>query len=708
VYQWRKDGTNLANGTKFSGVLTPGLVISNVAAAELGAYTLFVTNSAGSTNSSAASLIKLVSSPSPSTSYEYAILTNNPMAYWRLNEAVDPSTNPPCYDYIGGGIGTYGSTALKANGPQPGLFPGFENTNTAVQSTAFDAQSVTSVSPLFLNTNTVTFAAWIYPIGAQQEFAGLFWSHAGSTAAGLSYGNHFTTPSSVGQLNYMWNLGTTWTFVSGLTIPSDQWSFVALVISPSSGTLYLGTGGPLTNAVNSIPHQNELWNGPAVIGIDPLYSPERVFNGVIDEVAIFNRSLTLDQVNTLYNIGRGVVQPVPPSFTGDAPASQVLYAGRTARFKATATGSLPLVYQWRRNNTNISNSGNISGAQTDTLTISNVGAADVGDYTVKVTNSVAAITSSPPASLAIAVPSGKGYEASVRAANPIAYWRLNETGDPSTNTPAFDYWGGFAGTYGYAALNGFNSIGGPQPPEFPEFEATNSGLESPPTAQNSWVTVPPLNLNTNTVTIALWLQPATDPVQDFAGLFFSREASANVNGVGLRYGTNGQLGYVWNLGATETSQFSTGLYPPEGQWSFACLVVEPTRATIYLYNTNGLASATNTISHTAESWDGHGLIGYDGGFFNHNFPGLIDEVAVFNYAFTPAQVLSLYNSAFSTALPPVRLTIQQAGPNIVVSWPQGVLQEANDLTGTWTTNNATSPYTNPAPGARKFYRVILR
>src|SRR5205085_228451 len=134
----------------------------------------------------------------------------------------------------------------------------------------------------------------------------------------------------------------------------------------------------------------------------------------------------------------------------------VLYAGRTARFRAPADGSSPLVYRWQKNGINISDGGSISGAQTDSLTISNVAVADAGAYTLAVTNSVGAITSAPPATLTIVAPTGKGYEAAVRAAAPVAYWRLNETGDPSTNTPAFDYWGGFAGRYETNAQNGFN------------------------------------------------------------------------------------------------------------------------------------------------------------------------------------------------------------------------------------------------------------
>ncbi len=701
VYQWKKDGTNLINGTKFTGALTDTLSISNLASTELGAYWLFVTNSGGSTNSAQAMLTAVVPPPPPSANYGYAVLTNNALAYWRLNETVDPSTNPPTYDYISGGIGSYGSATLKANGPRPSdAFPGFESTNSAVECTASTDQSWVTVPPLYLNSNSVTFTAWIHPNGAQPEFARIFWSHAGATAAGMSYGDHYASPSSVGQLTYTWNQGGTRAIASGLVIPSDQWSFVALVISPTNGTLYLGSGGALSNAVNAIPHQNEFWNGQALIGGDPLYSPQYVFNGVIDEVAVFKRSFSLDQINTLYNIGRGVVQPVSPAFASPPPASQVLYSGRTARFSALATGSSPLVYRWQKNGTNLTDGVKISGALTDSLTVSNVTTAEQGAYTLVVTNSAGAITSSPPATLTLVAPSGYAYEAAVRAATPFAYWRLNEAGDPSTNTPAFDYWGGFAGIYGAGALNGFDSIPGPQPPDFQEFEPANPGLQAPDITADSWVTVPALNLNTNTVTITLWLQPDADPVNDYAGLFFSRDGSSAGNGVGLRYGTNNQVGYTWNLGSTETSLFDSGLRPPVGQWSFAALVIEPSKATIYLYNSNGLASATNPIPHTAEAWDGHALIGYDGGYYNHNFPGKIDEVAVFNYAFTPAQVLDLYNAAFG-----IRLTIQRVGSDVQLSWPQGTLLEATNVAGPYSDKTNASPYTFTPTATQKYFRV---
>jgi hypothetical protein len=38
------------------------------------------------------------------------------------------------------------------------------------------------------------------------------------------------------------------------------------------------------------------------------------------------------------------------------------------------------------------------------------------------------------------------------------------------------------------------------------------------------------------------------------------------------------------------------------------VILEPTKATIYLYNASGLASATNAIAHIPEAWDGRALI----------------------------------------------------------------------------------------------------
>jgi hypothetical protein len=84
----------------------------------------------------------------------------------------------------------------------------------------------------------------------------------------------------------------------------------------------------------------------------------------------------------------------PPVITSQ-PSSRTNNAGTTATFSVTATGS-SLTYQWIKNATNnVINGGNISGATTSLLTISNVSAFDAASYTVLVTNSAGSVLSAP-------------------------------------------------------------------------------------------------------------------------------------------------------------------------------------------------------------------------------------------------------------------------------------------------------------------------
>jgi hypothetical protein len=388
------------------------------------------------------------------------------------------------------------------------------------------------------------------------------------------------------------------------------------------------------------------------------------------------------------------------------PGAQSLYAGRTATFKATVLGSGPLVYQWRKDGTNISNGGNLSGVTTDTLTIANVGAANAGNYTLVVTNSAGAATSAPPATLTLVTPSGKVYEAAVRAANPIAYWRLNEAGDPSSGTlPAFNYMGGLNGLYRAGSAVG---VQGPQPTGFAEFESNNTAAQTTsPGGLASWVTLPALNLNTNTVTFTAWIYPNVEHF-NYNGLLMTRNGTTPA--AGLHYTLNNQLGYTWNNGNSETWSWESGLTPPPGEWCFVALVINPTNAALYVYNTNSLATTNHAIGHTSEAWDGNAQLGGDQETVDWRiFDGRIDEVAVFNYDFTPAQVLNLFNSAFQPQQPPaVTLAIQQVGANVQLSWSQGALLEASEVTGPYTTNGAASPYTVAPSAARKFFRVQVQ
>ncbi len=89
-----------------------------------------------------------------------------------------------------------------------------------------------------------------------------------------------------------------------------------------------------------------------------------------------------------------VTQPIITS----QPASQALFQGMTATFTVGTTSNALQYFQWQFDNgisqTNLSDGGAVSGSGTATLTISNVFPANVGAYSVIVTNAAGSATSS--------------------------------------------------------------------------------------------------------------------------------------------------------------------------------------------------------------------------------------------------------------------------------------------------------------------------
>ena len=64
-------------------------------------------------------------------------------------------------------------------------------------------------------------------------------------------------------------------------------------------------------------------------------------------------------------------------------------------------GGLPLSYQWQQNGTNLTDGAYISGSRSTALTLAGLTLAGAGSYTVVVSNSASAVTSSPPAILTV-------------------------------------------------------------------------------------------------------------------------------------------------------------------------------------------------------------------------------------------------------------------------------------------------------------------
>jgi hypothetical protein len=97
------------------------------------------------------------------------------------------------------------------------------------------------------------------------------------------------------------------------------------------------------------------------------------------------------------------VTNVPPAIVVQ-PTNQTVGVGSTVILAVTATGTEPLSYQWQVDGTNLLvDGGQIEGATSNVLTISNVQLTNNGNYTVIVTNVAGSVISSN-AVLTVALP----------------------------------------------------------------------------------------------------------------------------------------------------------------------------------------------------------------------------------------------------------------------------------------------------------------
>ena len=227
-------------------------------------------------------------------------MADAPVCYWRLNE----TNGSIAYDSIAELDGTYGTNTTNG---VPGVtdppFYGFASNNTAVAmdpNVATAGAGYVTAPALNLNTNTVTITAWVYPFTNIAAYEGVVFTRASTYAKGLNY---VAESSRLNMIGYTWNQNNinTYGWASGLLTPPGQWSFVALTIAPSQAIIYVGANGVLLSATNAIAHDVEAWNGSTLLGADTVSLPTRILQGKLDEVAVFDHTLSPAQIAQLYS-----------------------------------------------------------------------------------------------------------------------------------------------------------------------------------------------------------------------------------------------------------------------------------------------------------------------------------------------------------------------------------------------------------------------
>jgi len=72
------------------------------------------------------------------------------------------------------------------------------------------------------------------------------------------------------------------------------------------------------------------------------------------------------------------------------------------------------------------------------------------------------------------------------------------------------------------------------------------------------------------------------------------------------------------------------------------MAIEPTKATAYVYtDTNGLEQSANELRHISQNINAL-KIGWDSWSAERRFKGLIDDVRIYNYALSQAEVAAIY------------------------------------------------------------------
>ena len=401
---------------------------------------------------------------------------------------------------------------------------------------------------------------------------------------------------------------------------------------------------------------NELWNSQQYaardsVGMYAKFVPPTVANGKV-YLATFS-----GQVN-VYGL-----LPAGPPLIYQQPVAVTRYAGDSVTFSLAVGGSAPLSYQWYKG------ASPIKGATNATLSLANLQMADVANYSCALSNSYGTL-SSAGAGLTVIAATPITYPQTVVADNPMAYWRLDE----ADGSVAHDYFGNYNGQYVNVQLG---------QPGYSAFDPDTAAAFGVLAAQNSYVS------NINGIDFGTFSTNVTFSVEAWV----NGGAQTGDNGiVALGYGGGGEqfdldtggashhFRFLVRDAATDTAHNANSSVGPNGNWHHLVGVCDETVGYSVLYVdgvsnaaaaiTGGIPVATTPLTIGARQ----SAVSPTGIYTNYdlNFVGTVDEVAVYNYALSPAQVQNHYTVGTNQAIVPFivigNINVAARPNSAIISW----------------------------------------
>jgi hypothetical protein len=527
---------------------------------------------------------------------------------------------------------------------------GFALSNSVV--TVPDAPSLHSTTGLTVQAwiNGSSFAAGPYTVVSKYEapFTSITATQS-SYYFGVTNNHLFFMVSSNGLAR------TNVSLTSTLTLSTGQWYFVVATYDHTHLRLYIN--GTLSISKDFFPG---IFAGTANLSIGgvPSGSPGGptildTFSGLIDEVAVYNRPLSADEISAIYNADGAGMCLTAPVISG--PQNLAVPINEDAVFSVSVLGARPLTYQWRFNNTNI------VGATNSTLYLERVQSNRVGNYSVAVTNQVgfavstnAALTLLPPLPC-VAPPPGM-----------ISWWPLDRSAADAVDSnngsvpiiivPPF-------GSDPYTTGKVDSALAVRM--TVPNSPSLNFGSNAD-FSWEGWIKVPPTN------NLGFVREP-TNTIVDKSGPLFGGIGGTGA-GYSLSIGAGGhlalQLGFTPPIiGGTNAMFVAPGADLRDNHFHHvACTVSRGTLNGSHLY-VDGANALTFDASHFSGVLSNSStlVVGMDTSPLPRNLPPdiVVDEITLYGRTLTADEVSSIYHAgtAGKCKVPPA--IIQQPQPQTV-------------------------------------------
>ena len=589
----------------------------------------------------------------------YTVTSTCGSATATLVVTVTPSTSIglPCYVPASGLVAWYPFTGnaidSSGNGNNGTVYGAtltadrFGNPNSAYSFNG-SGQYIQVPNSSLLNPNVISFNFWFKPLANN---GGIISKRNITTAYNFSYGvvhqkyylaqnGLYTGWNNSGSCSSSLTSSEAWGQVD--SIPNDVYSMITVTID-SSGLCNEYKNGILLYSYAGLP-MNVCETSDLYIGLHWLGDPSW-FNGIIDEIGIWDRVISPCEISQLYHASCTAV--VAGTITGSPTVS----TGSTITLTDATTGGT-----WSASNSHATISGEVVtgvsvGIDTISYTVTNTCGSAVASYIVTVTIS------------------GGGLPCYLPTSGLVG-------------------WYPFTGNANDSSGNGNNGTNNGATLTTDRFGNANSAYSFD--GSSNYIVVPnAISLNPSEITINFWFKPYSDrgAIIDKVNLTDAGSFGYSVLHEFSWYSYDG-LETAWNTNgdcSTPPSSYSefwgTSHSVPNNVWSMITVTIDSSGLCNQYINGvlnstfNGspmsICNSINSKLYIGEHWSG------DPAWFN----GIIDEIGIWNRVIFPCEISQLYHASCTSLAGTITGT-----PNVCV----GSTTTVTDTTtgGTWSATNS--------------------